>query len=496
MPAFESLLPRPLSIRPDSGELALSLDSADTLPVEIDESLSAEGYRLEITPDGVRAHAADTGGVEYARQTLRQLIGLSAFRAAGGPSTSEVPCGVIEDRPRFAWRGCLLDVARHFRPKYEVLRFLDLLAVHKLNVLHLHLTDDQGWRIEIPGYPRLTSVGAWRTASMVGRHDGPERDGRPHGGFYTVDDLREIVAYAGRRGITVVPEIDVPGHVRAALAAYPELGVRPGDQLDVWTSWGVCADVLNTEESTVDFFRSVFDTVLDIFPSEVIGIGGDEVPTVRWENDPRSRARAEALGLAGPHELHGWFLERMAAHLHARGRRALGWDEILDAGGTHAKPAVVASWRGEEAGVRAARAGHDVVMCPEQWVYLDHRQSDHPGEPIPVGYLRTVTDVYRYEPVSAELPEADRGRVLGAQAQVWTEHLDTLRRVEYAAFPRLAAFAEVVWSHGERDPAEFLHRLREHHLPRLDALGVEYRPLDGPHPWQTRPGVPGRPRDL
>jgi hexosaminidase len=493
---FESLLPRPALIRPRPGEFALPADAAANLPVELDASLPAEGYRLEITPEGVRARAADIGGVVYARQTLRQLIGPPAFRTAAAERLHPVACGVIEDHPRFAWRGCLLDVARHFRPKYEVLRFVDLLAAHKLNVLHLHLTDDQGWRIEIPRYPRLATVGGWRDGSMVGRHDGPERDGRPHGGFYTIDDLREIVAYAATLGVTVVPEIDVPGHVRAALAAYPELGVQPAEPLGVWTSWGVCEDVLNVEESTVDFFCAVFDAVLEIFPSEVIGVGGDEVPTTRWKDDPRSRERAAALGLGGPHELHGWFLERIAGHLHARGRRALGWDEILDARGTHAKPAVIGSWRGEEAGLRAARGGHDVVMCPEQWVYLDHRQAEHPDEPIPVGFLRTVTDVYRYEPVPAGLPEADRVRVLGAQAQVWTEHLDTLRRVEYATFPRLAAFAELVWSHGDRDPAEFLARLREHHLPRLDALGVEYRPLDGPHPWQTRPGVPGRPRDL
>ncbi|SFQ67790.1 hexosaminidase [Amycolatopsis arida] len=495
MPGFDTLLPRPVRIEPAPG---VCLPPAGTeLEVRPAADLPAEGYRLHLTPDGAYAEAADPAGAHYAWQTLRQLRGPHAFRASAiHPGPDRLACGVITDWPRFRWRGCLLDVARHFRTKAEVLRFVDLLGAHKLNVLHLHLTDDQGWRVEIPRYPRLTSVGAWRTGSMVGRHDGPDRDGRPHGGFYTGDDLREIVGYAAERGVTVVPEIDVPGHVRAALAAYPELGVHPDRELDVWTSWGVCHDVLNAEESTVEFFTAVLDTVLEIFPSPVIGIGGDEVPTEQWEHDPRSRRRAAELGLAGPHELHGWFLGRMAAHLRARGRRALGWDEILDAGGRVPADAVVASWRGTGAAVRAATAGHDVVLCPEQDVYLDHRQSDHPDEPIPVGFVRELADVYRYDPLPPELPEGARARVLGAQAQVWSEHLDTARRVDYAVFPRLAAFAEVVWSSGPRDDAEFLPRLRDHHLPRLDALGVEYRPLAGPHPWQTRPGVPGRPRQL
>ncbi|UJW31461.1 beta-N-acetylhexosaminidase [Saccharothrix sp. AJ9571] len=464
MTGFDGLLPRPVSVT-----LAPGVSTVDTVTHRDDAGLPAEGYRLEITPDAITLTASAAAGRFYGMETLRQLRGPSAFRAAGS-APGEVPCGVVVDHPRFSWRGCLLDVARNFRTKAEVLRFVDLLAAHKLNVLHFHLTDDQGWRVEIPGFPRLTSVGAWRHESMVGRHDGPERDGRPHGGFYTVEDLREIVAYAAERHITVVPEIDVPGHSQAAIAAYPELG--GGEPVEVWTSWGINPRLLDPTESTADFYRRVFDAVLDIFPSEVIAIGGDEVP--------------------GATERHAWFVDRMIEHLEARGRRALGWDEILD--GKPATSAIIGSWRGEEAGVLAAAQGHDVVMCPEQHVYLDHRQSDHPDEPIPVGYLRTLADVYAYEPYPAEMPEDARPRVLGAQAQVWTEHLDSVRRVDYAAFPRLCAFSEVVWSTGPRDFDEFSARLTESHLPRLDALGVEYRPLAGPHPWQTRPGVPGRPR--
>ena len=457
---FDTLLPRPVSVTPLPGSCAWPA-SVDVRPAP----LPPEGYRLEIDPGGVTLYVADPAGEVHGRQTLRQLAGPDAFRAATWRPLS-VPCGIVEDHPRFAWRGCLLDVARHFRTKAEVLRFVDLLSAHKLNVLNLHLTDDQGWRMEVPSFPLLTSVGGWRRSSMVGRHDGPERDGRPHGGFYTTSDLREIVAYAAARGITVVPEIDIPGHARAAIAAYPSLGPAVDSPWEVWTSWGISTSLLDPSPSTLDFFRQVFDHVLDIFPSPVIALGGDEVP--------------------GAGEAHSEFVREIASFLVSRGRTPMGWDEVLSMGPL--PPMVIGAWQEEAAGARAVAAGHDVVLCPEERLYLDHRQSDHPDEPIPVGYLRTLADVYGYEPVSLG------PQLRGVQAQVWTEHLDSVRRVDYAAFPRLSAFAEVAWSSGPRSYDEFLPRLRDHHLPRLDALGVEYRPLDGPHPWQTRPGIPGRPR--
>ncbi|GAA3013689.1 beta-N-acetylhexosaminidase [Actinokineospora diospyrosa] len=502
MTGFETLLPRPVSARRDPGALLVDSPAAvlDTSTVALDPVAVPRpgGYRLSISPTGVDARAHDPAGAFHAVQTLRQLLGPDAFRAADvhrGPW--ELPCGEITDHPRFGWRGVLLDVARHFMPKAGVLRFLDLMAAHKLNVLHLHLTDDQGWRVEVPGYPLLTEVGAWRAGSWVGRQpDGDDsHDNRPHGGFYSTDDLREIVAYARARHITVVPEIDLPGHSQAAIAAYPHLGVTK-DPVEVWHAWGVSEAVLDPAESTLDFLRAVLDHVLAIFDSPVICLGGDEVPTTQWHASTAVKARVEELGLDSPDELHGWFIRTMAAHLAANGRRVLGWDEILDAGDL-ADGAIVASWRGEAAGVRAALAGHDVVMCPEQRVYLDHRQSDDPDEPIPVGFVRTLADVRGYEPIPAELPAAAHPRVLGAQAQLWSEHFDNPRRVDYAAFPRLAAFAEVVWSPrtapGRADTEEFVERVATHHLPRLDALGVEYRPLTGPRPWQRRPGVPGRP---
>jgi hexosaminidase len=480
MTELDGLLPRPARVRPAAGRYRVDsagIPAAVSTVVAFDPAAAPESYRIEITPDGAATTAADQAGLFYAEQTLRQLLGPDAFRAADihtGQWT--LPCGSIEDRPRFGWRGCLLDVARHFMPKAGVFRFLDLMAAHRLNVLHLHLTDDQGWRIEVPAHPRLTSVGGWREGSWTGRPpDGTEGDdGRPHGGFYMSADLREIVAYAAARQVTVVPEVDVPGHSQAAIAAYPELGVT-GARLPVLTRWGISDNVLNASAETLAFYREVFTHVASLFPSEVICVGGDEVPTTQWVASPVARAYAASLGLA-PAGLHGWFVAQLAAHLTTLGRRALAWDEAAAA---LPPDAIVASWRDEPAGT-----DHDVVLCPERATYLDHRQSDHPSEPIPVGYLRTLADVYAFAP-----PDG----VLGAQAQVWTEHLDNARRVDYATFPRLAAFAEVVWSAPEgRSYQEFERRLTTHHLPRLDALGVEYRPLAGPHPWMTRPGIPGR----
>jgi len=466
MTVFEGLLPRPVRATPAGG----TLQDPPAPTFATDPTLPQSGFRLTVSPDGVRIESSDPAGEFYGLQALRHLRGPSAFRAVdlhNGP----LPCGVIEDWPRFAWRGCLLDVARHFMPKYAVLRFLDLMAAHRLNVLHFHLTDDQGWRIEVPEFPRLTTVGAWRAGSWTGRPpDGtPGHDGRPHGGYYTVDDLREIVAYAAERHITVVPEVDVPGHSQAAIAAYPWLGAT-GEPLEVLTRWGINDNVLAMTDEVLDFYRRVLTHVTEIFPSEVICVGGDEVPTTQWAEDPATANRADSL--------HGWFIGRLVEHLESLGRRGYVWDEALSP--DLPKRTIVAAWH-----VGIDTGGHDVVLCPEEHLYLDHRQSDHPDEPIPVGYLRTLADVYAYEPLSS---------ALGAQAQVWTEHLDSPRRVDYAAFPRLAAFAEVVWSGPERSYEEFEQRLVTHHLPRLDALGVEYRPLAGPHPWQTRPGVPGRAR--
>jgi hexosaminidase len=452
--------------------------------------LAAEEYRLRVRPDGVRINAGDPAGAFYAAQTLRQLLPPEAFRAArtGRPAWT-IAGADIADRPRFRWRGCLLDVARHFMPKPAVLRFIDLLAMHKLNVLHLHLTDDQGWRLEIRRYPKLTEVGAWRSESPIGHYLHEKSDHRPHGGYYTQDDIREIVAYAADRHITVVPEIDLPGHSQAAIAAYPELG-NLDEPLEVSALWGIGTNILNAEESTLDFYREVFDEVLELFPSRYICIGGDEVHKAQWENSPRVQQRIRDLGRRDEHELQSWFVHQFAEYFTARGRQLLGWDEIIEGG--LAPGATVLSWRGAVGGVIAARFGHEAVMCPFPSVYLDYRQSERPGEPIPVGTVTTLSDVYAYEPLPTGLTDVEAARVLGAQCCVWTEYMDSPRVVDYMAFPRLCAFAETVWSPADRDFDDFRLRLAVHER-RLDALGVEYRHDDGPRPWQSRPDAEGWP---
>jgi hexosaminidase len=463
--------------------------------------LAPEAYRLEATPDRVLISAGGEAGLFWGAQTLRQLLGPDAYRRA--PLRRDgwaLPCVTVEDAPRFGWRGVMLDVSRHFLPKADVLRYVDLLAAHKLNVLHLHLTDDQGWRIEVKRYPKLTETGGRRERSMVGYRSGGRRDDRPHGGYYTQDDLREIVAYAADRQITVVPEIDMPGHAQAAIAAYPELGnqdVVDTAALDTWTDWGVNPNVLNVEDSTLRFYENVLEEVLEVFPSTFIHLGGDECPKEQWKDSAAAQARISELGLANEDELQSWLIRHFDTWLAERGRRLIGWDEILEGG--LAPGAAVSSWRGYAAGVEAAKAGHDVVMCPEQHVYLDHRQAAGEDEPVPVGWVRSLEDVYRFEPLPPALLQdpAAAAHVIGTQANLWSEFMDDARDVDYRAFPRLAAFAEVAWSRLPQQPAErdwdgFEARMATHYL-RLDALGVEYRPADGPKPWQRRPGVQGRP---
>ncbi|BCJ55710.1 beta-N-acetylhexosaminidase [Actinoplanes sp. NBRC 14428] len=397
------MIPRPASVRDDGRAVTLTPGDPGPGPgtegvaswlratlgvaarLRLDPELADEAYVLDVGADGVSLRGGSAAGVFYGAQTLRQLLPPETLRragAGGGPWT--VPAVHIEDRPRFRWRGVLLDVARHFMPVADVLRFVDLAAFHKLNVLHLHLTDDQGWRFEVPGWPRLTSVGSWRPRTMLGSRQHGRYDERPHGGHYTDADLREIVAYAAERHVTVVPEVDMPGHMQAAVAAYPELG--NGFAGGVRTSWGISPHVLNLEPATLDFCRRVLDHVCDLFPSPVVSIGGDECPVDEWTGDDR-------------HALQSRFTAAMAAHLAGRGRRILGWDEIL-AGG--APPgAIIAAWRGAAPAELALAAGHEVVSCPDTSVYLDYRQSGDPGEPTPVGTLLTLRDVYAFEPPRA-----------------------------------------------------------------------------------------------
>jgi hexosaminidase len=442
--------------------------------------LGAEGYRLDVSPSRVLIRAPELAGLFYGVQTLRQLLPSDIFRdAPSGNTVWHVPAVTIEDMPRFPWRGAHLDVGRHFQPKEFVKKYIDLLALHKLNTFHWHLTEDQGWRLEIKQYPKLTEIGAWRKETLIGRMRRTNDltfDGIRHGGFYTQQDAREIVAYAKARFVTVVPEIEMPGHAMAAIAAYPELGVT-GEPVEVAKTWGIFSDILNAEPSTVQFMQNVLAEVLEIFPSRYIHIGGDEADKTKWKASPRIQARIKELGLADEHELQSWFVRQMDDFLVKRKRRLIGWDEILEGG--LAENAVVMSWRGTKGGIEAARAKHDVVMAPTSHVYLDYYQSkDQAAEPLAIGGFVPLETVYSFEPVPDELEPQFVKHILGGQANVWTEYMPNPKKVEYMAFPRLTALAEVVWTPKvKKDYANYLERLREH-LTRLEALDVNFRPLD------------------
>ncbi len=440
--------------------------------------LGPEGYILDIRPSRIVARAPELAGLFYAAQTMRQLLPPEIFRDAPiGTVAWTLPAGTIEDYPRFSWRGAHLDVGRHFLPKEFVKKYIDLLALHKLNTFHWHLTEDQGWRLEIKQYPKLTEVGAWRKETLVGRNRTPgqaQYDGQRHGGFYTQDDAREIVAYAKARFVTVVPEIEMPGHAVAAIAAYPELGVS-GEPMEVATRWGVFSDILNAEPSTVRFMQNVLTEVMAIFPGPYIHIGGDEADKAKWKANPRIQARIKELGVADEHELQSWFIRQMDTFLTGHTRRLVGWDEILEGG--LAEHALVMSWRGTTGGIDAARAGHDVVMAPTSHTYFDYAQSKDANEPVGQSAVLTLETVYGFDPVPAELEPQFVKHVLGAQAQLWTEYMADPKQVEYMAFPRLTALAEVVWTPKDRkDYPNYLARLATH-MQRLRALDVNARPL-------------------
>ncbi len=418
--------------------------------------LGEEGYELTVTPEAVTIVAATERGAFYGRKTLDQL----------GPPP--IPCLRIIDRPRFSWRGMHLDVGRHFFPVQQIKRYLDLLALHKLNTFHFHLTEDQGWRIAIKKYPRLTKIGSRRAETPLPAT--PDRgDGKPYGGFYTQKEIREIVAYAAARHITVVPEIEMPGHSLAALAAYPELSCT-GGPFAVRTKWGIEPDVYCAGNDRVfTFLEDVLDEALGLFPSEFIHIGGDECPKDRWQQCPKCQARIRAEGLKNEHGLQSSFIRRIEKFLNARGRRLIGWDEILEGG--LAPNAAVMSWRGTEGGLAAAAAGHDAVMTPHTHCYFNYAQSDDPAEPPAPKYAvpLSLKQVYDYEPIPASLPADQHHHILGAQGCLWTEYIPTWKVVEHMVLPRMCALAEVVWSPTTaRDYDDFRARLRRRgqHLDR------------------------------
>jgi len=394
----------------------------------------AEGYTLDVTPQGIRIEASDDAGLFYGAVTLFQLLTQDSKQ---GPV--EIGALQISDSPRFSWRGMMLDSARHFQSAEDVKKLLDQMAQHKLNVLHWHLTDDQGWRIEIKRYPELTRIGAWRTPPDAG-HDGePQR----YGGFYTQDQIRDVVAYAAARHITVVPEIDMPGHAQAAVASYPQIGVT-GKRPPVSVDWGVNPYLYNVDDATFQFIDNVLDEVMALFPSHYIHVGGDEAIKDQWKASPAVQAKIRALHLKDEDALQGWFIGRIGSYLAAHDRRLIGWDEILD-GGVPAD-ATVMSWRGTDGAIKAAKLGHDVVMSPAPDLYLDSLQSNLPDEIAGRDPVRSLENVYRFNPVPSVLNPVQAAHVLGAQANAWTEHMPSMRHVERAAFPRLDAFSEIVWS--------------------------------------------------
>lgn len=456
---------RPLQVVDDT----VSNASAPVIRLQRDPAPGAEeAYQLDTDANGALLRAGTPSGLGWAVQSFVQLLPPQAVHGADLPAVS------IQDQPRFPWRGAMLDPSRHFRPVEDVLRFIDLMARHRLNRLHLHLTDDQGWRLEIRRYPRLTSVGAWRSETLVGHlRAGPHTyDGKPHGGFYTQEDCRRIVAHAARRHITVVPEIDLPGHMQAAIAAYPWLG-NDGQPCPVFTRWGVNPHILNAEERTIRFLEDVLTEVMEIFPSPWIHVGGDEAVKDEWKTSPRIQERIRELGCGDEHGLQSYLIGRMDALLTARGRRLLGWDEILEGG--LSPNATVLSWRGIQGGIEAARLGHDVIMVPNKDTYFDYYQhEDHSIQPLAIGGLTTLEKAYAFEPIPAELTAEQARHVLGSQGQLWSEYIPTREHLDCMAFPRLCALAEVLWSpKDQRDWVDFQRRLPTH-LTRLDALGVAY----------------------
>lgn len=432
----------------------------------------AEGYAMRVDADGVVVSGAGEAGVFYGIQTLRKALSVD------GKGVASLPCSEIKDSPRFGYRGVHFDVSRHFFTVDEVKSFIDMMALHNMNRLHWHISDDQGWRIEIKKYPGLTEVGSRRKETVIGHNSG-SFDGTPYGGFYTQEEAREIVDYAAKRYITVIPEIDLPGHMQAALAAYPHLGCT-GGPYDVWTMWGVSDNVLCAgNDEVLTFIDDVLTEIMDIFPSEYVHIGGDECPKTQWEKCPRCQARIKELGFTtdADHSKEEYLQSYIISHgeklLNAHGRKMIGWDEILEGG--LAPNATVMSWRGETGGIKAAKMRHDVIMVPNTYLYFDYYQTnDTDNEPLAIGGYVPLERVYGYEPLPESLSAEEQKHIIGLQANHWTEYIPTLSHLQYMALPRWAALSEIQWSRPEqKDYAGFLGRLRR--LMRLyDAEGYNY----------------------
>ncbi len=451
-----------------NGDIFISIDTS--------LNLGAEGYNLEVTTRKVMLTAPTYAGLFHGVQTIRQLLP-PQVEIPGGLTTdisAAIPACIIRDQPRFSYRGLHLDVCRHIFTVEAIKKYIDMLALHKMNTFHWHLTDDQGWRIEIKKYPELTVTGSQRKETLIGHGGRPpfEYDGKPYGGFYTQEQVKEIVRYASDRFITVIPEIEMPGHAQAALAAYPVFSCT-GKPVEVVTRWGVFEDVFCAgKDTTFAFLEDVLAEVIELFPSEYIHIGGDECPKDRWEKCPACQKRIKDEGLNNEMELQSYLVKRIETYLNSKGKNIIGWDEILEGG--LAPGATVMSWRGTEGGIAAAKQGHDVIMTPVSHLYLDYYQCEPEGEPLGIGGYSPLEWVYSFEPLPDELTPEEKKHILGLQGNVWTEYISTPEHLQYMAFPRAFAVAETGWTPMlKKDFEDFLARFSVLRT-RYDLMGINY----------------------
>ncbi|MEI6865822.1 beta-N-acetylhexosaminidase [Flavicella sp.] len=470
----------------DNGNIILKIDDAIT---------NNEGYELKVAYNEIIISGKTSKGVFYGIQTLRQLMPASIESKDGLTKELTIPAVSIKDSPRYLYRGMHLDVARHFFPVSFVKKYIDLIAMHKMNAFHWHLTEDQGWRIEIKKYPKLTEVGAWRNGTIVGHHPGTSNDQKKYGGFYTQEDIKEIVKYASERHVTVIPEIELPGHGGAAIASYPFLSCFPneptkiykdmgsikGKELQangtpkiVYETWGVIDDVFCAgQEETFEFLENVLAEIIPLFPAQYIHIGGDECPKGNWKKCSKCQQTMVEKGLKNEHELQSYFIQRMEKYINSKGKKIIGWEEILEGG--LAPNATLMSWRGTKGGITAAKQKHDVIMTPKQYCYFDYYQSkDRENEPLAIGGLTTVFQVYSYNPAPEELTQEEQKYILGVQGNVWTEYMETTDSVEYMLLPRMTALSEVVWSSEEgKNWNDFQQRLN-YISKRYDVMDLNY----------------------
>lgn len=439
----------------------------------LQSSQGPEAYAIRVEQERMIIEFGDGAGAFYGMETLLQLLPpqvLSGERARG--IRLEMPCCIIEDAPRFRYRGMHIDVCLHYFDVDFLKRYIDLMAFHKLNRFHWHLTDDQGWRLEIKKYPLLTEKGQWRKETVIGSLKSGVYDGIPHGGYYTQEQVRELVKYAADRYVTIIPEIEMPGHALAAIACYPELSCGLEDHYETATRWGVFKQVYCPKEETFKFLEDVFDEVFELFPTTLVHIGGDECPKASWKRCPHCQALIKRLGLKDEYELQSWFVTRMEKYINSKGHEIIGWDEILQGG--LAPNAKVMSWLGEEGGIKAAKQHHEVVMAPYPKYYLDYWQADPDSEPLAMGGPTTLKTMYEYNPVPDVLTAEERRFIIGVEGCLWTEYVSTPEHAEYMAWPRMCAIAESAWSNFDRKDWDSFTRRMETHFLRLDALNVNY----------------------